>query len=222
MTNPADNLPAWQLDVEPPPVLEPPGDEPSAPRASDARRKPRDEGRLELRTPPPPVQILEAMLFVSSVPLTAQRAGEVIRGLTPELFEEHVSELNRRYRSQGRPYLIQRQDGGEVLTLRPVYRFVLEKLYGSVREARLSGPAVEVLAIVAYKQPLTRAEVEALRGHDSGSLLRQLVRRGLIGIVGRAESGGNEVQYGTTPRFLEVFGLSSLEELPETEDLSKL
>jgi segregation and condensation protein B len=95
-------------------------------------------------------------------------------------------------------------------------------LYGGVREARLSLPAVEVLAIVAYRQPIPRREVETLRGHDSAALLRQLVRRGLIGIIGRAESGGNDVQYGTTPRFLEIFGLSSLEDLPETEDLSRL
>jgi segregation and condensation protein B len=168
------------------------------------------------------VRILEALLFVSSVPLTAERAAEVIRGLTPEQFQECLDDLNRRYRTQGRPYSIQQQDPGHVLGLRPMYRFVLEKLYGGVREARLSAPTVDVLAIVAYRQPISRSEVEILRGHDSGALLRQLVRRGLIGVVGRAEAGGSEVQYGTTPRFLEVFGLSNLEELPETEDLSRM
>jgi segregation and condensation protein B len=162
------------------------------------------------------------MLFVSSTPLTAQRAAEVIRGLTPDQFEETIAQLNRSYREQGRPYLIRQHEGGKVLMLRPRYRFVVEKLYGGPKEARLSQAAVEVLSIVAYRQPVTRADIESLRGKDSAAPLRQLVRLGLVEVVGRAEGSGSAVRYGTTPRFLELFGLSRLEDLPESDDLSRL
>lgn len=207
----------WQLDVEPPSdsLSE------SAPVESAGRkRSPRPAASPH--APPPLLRILEAMLFVSRTPLTAQRAAEVIRGLTPDQFEEIVAQLNRSYREQGRPYLIKQHEGGKVLMLRPRYRFVVEKLYGGPREARLSQAAVEVLSIVAYRQPVTRADIESLRGKDSAAPLRQLVRLGLIEVVGRAEGGGSAVRYGTTPRFLELFGLSRLEDLPESDDLSRL
>src|SRR5262249_52208155 len=126
------------------------------------------------------------------------------------------------YRSQGRPYLIQAQEQGYVLTLRPKFRAVADRLYGSVREARLSPQAVDVLALVAYRQPATKQEIDSLRGAESGALLRQLVRRNLITIVHRGEAGQREVAYGTTARFLELFGLSSLDDLPRTQDLQVL
>ena len=109
-----------------------------------------------------------------------------------------------------------------MLALRPRYRGVVEKLYGGVREARLSTAAVDVLAIVAYRQPATKAEVDAARGAESGALLRQLVRRGLVQVVYRGDAEHREVSYGTTARFLELFGLQSLEDLPRTNDLQQL
>ena len=90
------------------------------------------------------------------------------------------------------------------------------------REARLSTAAIDVLALVAYRQPATKQEIEAIRGTESGHLLRQLVRRRLIAIVHRGESNQREVSYGTTERFLELFGLKSLDDLPQTQDLQKL
>ncbi len=98
----------------------------------------------------------------------------------------------------------------------------LDKLYGATREARLSPAAIDVLALVAYRQPATKPEIDSLRGADSGALLRQLVRRGLIAVVHRGEAGHREVSYGTTARFLEMFGLSSVEDLPQTQDLQRL
>jgi segregation and condensation protein B len=154
--------------------------------------------------------------------LTPERAGEVIRGLTVPQFTEAIDALNHAYREQGRPYLVHNHEQGYTLALRPNYRFVLDKLYGSSREARIAPPAVEVLAVVAYRQPVTKQEVDSLRGHESGSLLRQLLRRGLIAVVGRSEADEREVQYGTTPRFLELLSLTNLDDLPETEDLQRL
>jgi segregation and condensation protein B len=172
--------------------------------------------------PPSPKRIVEAFLFVGGAPLTAERAVEAIRGLTPEQFQEAIAELNRDYREQGRPYSIVPREHGWVLTLRPRYRPVIDRLYGSNREARLSQQTIDVLALVAYRQPATRQEIDTFRGAESSSLLRQLVRRGLIAVVQRGDASQREVAYGTTPRFLEFFGLRSLEDLPQTQDLQRL
>lgn len=173
-------------------------------------------------TPPAPERIIEALLFVGGAPLTAVRAGEIIRGLTPAQFTEAVDTLNRAYRRQGRPYSIQAQGPGYLLALRPRFQPVLEKLFGSPREARLSVAAIDVLALVAYRQPATKQEIDSLRGSDCGSLLRQLVRRGLIAIVQRSQAEQRQVSYGTTARFLELFQLKSLDDLPQTQDLQRL
>jgi segregation and condensation protein B len=172
--------------------------------------------------PPSPRRIVEAFLFVGGQPLTVDRAVDAIRGLTAEQFQDIIAELNRDYRRQARPYHIQARDEGYVLALRPRFRPLLEKLYGGPREARLSQAAIDVLSLVAYRQPVSRQEVETLRGLESASVLRQLVRRGLIAVTHRAESGQREVAYGTTPRFLEVFGLRSLDDLPQTQDMQRL
>jgi segregation and condensation protein B len=172
--------------------------------------------------PPSPLRIVEALLFVGGAPLTAKRVSEIIRGYSAEQFTQAVDSLNRAYRLQNRPYTITARNEGYSLALRPKYRGIMEKLYGGPREARLSTAAIDVLALVAYRQPATKAEVDSLRGSDSGGLLRQLVRRGLIQVVYRADAAQREVSYGTTPRFLEWFGLQSLDDLPRTQDLQQL
>jgi segregation and condensation protein B len=173
-------------------------------------------------SPPDPRRIIEALLFVGGPPLTPERATEIVRGLTPDQFRAHVDSLNRDYRRQGRPYQVLRTDAGYSLALRSAYRGIRERLMGSPREARLSQPALDVLALVAYRQPLTKAEIDSQRGVDSGALLRQLQRLGLVTVLQRAEGGGSDTAYGTTPRFLELFGLSGLEDLPRTDDLRRL
>jgi segregation and condensation protein B len=179
--------------------------------------------QMEIESPPPPLKrIVEALLFVGGAPLTPAGAAEVIRGLTAEQFSETIAELNQDYRRQGRPYLIRLNDQGYVLELRPRFKPVWDKLYGTMREARLSPAAIDVLALVAYRQPATKQEIDSIRGTESGHLLRQLVRRRLIAIVHRAESNQRQVSYGTTERFLELFSLKSLDDLPQTQDLQKL
>jgi segregation and condensation protein B len=191
----------------------------------------RDEGRpdweeitspSEPSSPPPLERIIEALLFVGGAPLTAARAADAIRGLTEAQFHQLIDGLNRAYRRQGRPYCIQIQGHGYVLTLRPRYRQVIERLHGRQREARLSPAAIDVLALVAYRQPATKQEIDNLRGTESGALLRQLVRRNLIAVVQRGGGQQREVSYGTTPRFLELFHLQSLDDLPQTQDLQRL
>jgi segregation and condensation protein B len=186
---------------------------------AEANGHPRPAGSAD---PPPLARVIEALLFVGGAPLTPQGACEAVRGLTPEQFVEVIDGLNRDYRQQGRPYRIQPRERGYVLTLHTRYRPVLDKLYGTTREARLSPAAIDVLALVAYRQPATKQEIDSLRGADSGHLLRQLVRRGLVTVSQRAEAAQREVSYGTTPRFLELFRLRSLDDLPQTQDLQRL
>lgn len=173
-------------------------------------------------TPPDPRRIIEALLFVGGEPLMAARVSEIVRGLTPAQYHQAVADLNRDYRHQGRPYAIVPRGEGHVLTLRPQFRDVVDKLYGGVREARLSTAALDVLSLVAYRQPITRLEIDALRGADSAHLLRQLVRRGLIEVSQRADAAVKDVSYGTTQRFLELFDLKGLDDLPRTQDLQQI
>jgi segregation and condensation protein B len=171
--------------------------------------------------PPPLPRLIEALLFVGGPPLTAVRAAEVVRGLTADSFDQVIAALNRDYRAQGRPYRVRPRDQGYELVLRPRFRTVLERLHGSTKEARLSPPALDTLALVAYRQPLTPQEVESLRGGESAGLLRQLVRLGLVAVRRQSEEP-KAVVYVTTSRFLQLFGLRSLDDLPRTQDLQKL
>jgi segregation and condensation protein B len=175
----------------------------------------------EPAAPPPVRRIVEAMLFIGGAPLTAERAAEAVRGLTAEQLREVIDGLNRDYRRQGRPYRIHLRERGFEMALVPRFRGVLDRLYGSTREVRLSPAALDVLALVAYRQPVTRQEVESLRGAESAGALRQLVRLGLIAVQ-RGEAGRREVHYGTTARFLSLYKLRSLDDLPRTQDLQKM
>jgi segregation and condensation protein B len=201
----------WQLDAEPAALVPepelPPEPPPPPPPRTSIIPKPSE-------TPPNAEQIVEAMLFVGGPPLTHAVAGAAVRGLTADRFQVAIDGLNKKYRDQNRPYSIQSRDGGYVLAVSPKHRGLRERLFGGPREARLSAPAIDVLAVVAYRQPVGKAEIDAVRGTDSGGTLRLLVRLGLVAVQHRAEAGTREVRYGTTPRFLQTFNLTSLDELP--------
>lgn len=203
----------WQVDEAPDaaPEVPPPNTIP-LPHHPTASRPPLAEAVNEPTVPPTPVQIVEALLFVGGPPLTADHAAEAIRGLTVEQFDECIDMLNRVYRAQNRPYGVERGPTGHVLRVSPRYSGVREKLFGGPREARLTQHALDVLSLVAYRQPVGKSEIDAARGSDSATILRQLVRLGLIGVE-PGESG--EKLYGTTTRFLEVFRLRDLADLPE-------
>jgi segregation and condensation protein B len=179
-----------------------------------AALQPRDVVR-EPDVPPPPERIIEALLFAGGQPLTPERAGAVIRGLSPDHVRGLIDDLNRTYRRQNRPYAIHATEQGYVLELRQRYQSVVERLTGGPREARLSKAAVEVLSLIAFRQPVTRADIDGQRGSDSAVYVRQLVRLGLVAVLpGPA--------YATTPRFLELFSLQSLDDLPQTLDLQQI
>ncbi len=221
-TDPPPNLSGeWHLDAEPMPEAES-GTEPE-PVAAPPLSPPQPAiPEPPSGVPPSPEQLIEAMLFVGGHPLAAEAACSAIRGLTPEQFLVAVDALVRRYRRQHRPYTILPRDGGFVLAVLPTHRGLRDRLFGGPRETRLAQPALDVLSVVSYRQPIGKAEVDAIRGTDSGSTLRQLVRLGLVAVQHRAEAGSREVRYGTTPRFLQVFGLGSLDELPRLGDTSQV
>lgn len=168
-----------------------------------------------------PIRLLEAMLFVGSPdnePLSAATAVSVMRGVSEPEVHHLVQELNAQYAANGCPYRIVSEGAGYRLALSPRYRGLADKFHGRLKQARLSQAAIDVLAIVAYNQPLTADEVSRLRNMASGAILNQLVRRRLLRIE-RDEQQPRKPRYYTTPRFLELFGLSSLDDLPQSQDL---
>ncbi len=173
------------------------------------------------RTPPPLARIIEALLFAGDQPLTPASAAVAVRGLSSEQFRAAIDELSRQYRRQGRPYAIQSRPEGFTLALKAGFANVRQRLTAGPREAKLTVPMLDVLAVVAYKQPVTRNEIDALRGADSVAILRQLVRLNLVAVQD-AVPGTTEPAYNTTPRFLELFGLRTLDDLPQTADLQKI
>lgn len=169
-----------------------------------------------------PQSIIEAMLFVGdreNRPLTAERAVEKMRNVSTREFDEAVGALNRKYRRFGCPYTIVQESDGYRMALRPDFEPVLMKFYGKIREARLSQQAIDTLAVVAYRQPITAEEVQKIRRQPSTSLLSQLVRRGLLEIERETVDKKRIIRYRTTDRFLELFQLESIDDLPVLEEL---
>jgi segregation and condensation protein B len=167
-----------------------------------------------------PQTILEAMLFVGNRenrPLSLGRAAELMRDVTPEEIPELVGELNARYAARGAAYEIVGEGDGYRLTLRQEMSGLRNRFFGRVREARLSQAAIDVLALVAYRQPLSAEEIARMRGRPSNHVLAHLVRRGLLRIE-RLDSKRRTAHYFTTDRFLRLFNLASLEDLPRSED----
>ena len=199
---------------------EPPTEEASGEAASKSISRTLDDDPCPIG----PQSILEAMLFVGNQegqPLPAARAAELMRGVEPEDVAELVDRLNRRYAVDGAPYQIVRDGGGFRLTLRKAFDGLRSRFYGRIREARLSQAAVDVLALVAYQQPLTSEQISRLRGKPSSQMLAQLVRRGLLRIR-RMDNKRRTAQYHTTDRFLGLFGMETLDDLPRSEELDRL
>jgi segregation and condensation protein B len=164
-------------------------------------------------------QIIEALLFASDAPLSAEDLARGEEELEPEGVGEAVAELRAQYDAQGRAFQIYEIAGGYQLLTRPEYSPHLERFETVPRSTRLSGASLEVLAIIAYRQPIGRSEVEEIRGVGSSHVLRTLQELDLIDVVGRGEGLGRPLLYGTTQRFLDHFGFASLEDLPKPDEL---
>ena len=163
---------------------------------------------------------VEAAVMTSERPITANRVADAL-GLPGigKAVEESIAALNEQYERNGRSFCIEKVAGAWQVTTLPKYADVLDGLKQTKQDNRLSASQLETLAIVAYKQPIVRADVEAIRGSASGEVLRTLMDKHLVKVVGRAEEIGRPMLYGTTKQFLEVFGLGGLKDLPQSDEL---
>lgn len=181
--------------------------------------------RIQDGEPLDPVQakrVIEALLFAASKPLTPQEIRKVIKAMTPKELERMIFELRDEYVREGRSFEIVEVAGGyEIATRKEFAPWILKiELQKKAKQVTLS--ALETLAIMAYKQPITRAEIEELRGVDVSGVMTTLTERCLIKIVGKKEVPGRPFLYGTTEKFLEHFGLKSLEDLPPIAEIRSL
>ena len=163
--------------------------------------------------------VVEAILFASDEPLDVSKIAKVAGAGSVRQVRTLIDELNSEYAQRGSAYHIEQIAGGYVMLTLPEYNDWLKQLLRTRQESKLSQAALETLAIVAYKQPVMRVTVEAIRGVGAGEMIRNLMEKGLVKIVGRAEELGRPLLYGTTRKFLEVFALNSLLDLPKVAQL---
>ena len=165
-------------------------------------------------------KLLEAALFAAPRPLALEALATLDPQASPAALSSALDELREHYDVDGHAVELIEQGGGWQILTRPEYAEAIERAQVAVRPHRLSAAALETLAIVAYRQPIGRAEVEEIRGVQVGSVLKSLQERVLIDVVGRSEGIGRPLLYGTTSQFLEQFALRHLEELPRADELA--
>ncbi|MDI6733687.1 MAG: SMC-Scp complex subunit ScpB [Planctomycetota bacterium] len=173
--------------------------------------------------------IIESLLFSSEKPLSISRIKDIVGGggdnaaqgssAEPAEIKQCIEELNNTYNANSNSFIIQEVAGGFQLRTRPEYHQYISELHRRHSEGVLSNAALETLSIIVYKQPIIRAEIESIRGVDSSAIIRGLMEKKLVRIVGRAEALGRPLLYGTTNNFLELLGLPSIKDLPKIEDV---
>jgi segregation and condensation protein B len=167
-------------------------------------------------------KVLESLLFVSDTPLPAKKVASFLKDTTLEEVDQAFVALKDEFNQLERSFqLVQIAEGYQLVT-RPEYHKFAKELYKVISKTRLSKASLEALAIIAYKQPVTRAEVEAIRGVEVSNLVQSLLEKHMIRILGRAETPGRPLLYGTTGEFLIHFGLKDLSDLPKVSEIQEL
>ena len=168
-----------------------------------------------------PIRIVESFLFVGkhdNSAITAEEMAKLMRGVRAEEVDGLIQDLNKEYARDGNVYEIVSEKGGYRLVLKKSFSDVRNKFYGKIKDAQLSQAAVDILAVIAYKQPIDREHIESLRGRPCGGILNQLVRRELVSVEKSTEKGKRRNKiYRTTDRFLDIFGLETIEDLPSSQ-----
>jgi segregation and condensation protein B len=165
---------------------------------------------------------VEALLFAADRPVSATKLAQIIGNTDARVVKKAIQLLREEYDGHGRSFQVEEiADGYQILT-RPEFRRYVVQLRRSTAETRLSQAALETLAIISYRQPVLRAQVEGIRGVQAGELIRGLMEKNLVKIIGRANVVSRPILYGTTRRFLEHFGLKSLKDLPKMEEVLPL
>ena len=168
----------------------------------------------------PLAKLLEAALFASARPIAADQLLQLDASASAAAVQMALSEIRERYDQEGHGVELTEVGGGWQILTRAEFTEAIERAQLASRPQRLSSAALETLAIIAYRQPIGRAEIEEIRGVGVGAILKSLHERGLIDVVGRGEGLGRPLHYGTTPAFLEQFALRHLEELPRADELA--
>jgi segregation and condensation protein B len=163
--------------------------------------------------------VVEAVLFASDEPISPKRLFDIAEAGSVKQVNQCVKAMNKKYREGGFSFRIEKISGGYQMMTLSAFNPWITKLIKVRSDNKLTPAALETLAIVAYKQPIIRADIEAIRGVASGEILRNLMYKGMVKIVGRAEVIGRPMLYGTTKKFLDVFGLNALKDLPKIEEL---
>ncbi|MBN2423504.1 MAG: SMC-Scp complex subunit ScpB [Calditrichaceae bacterium] len=167
-------------------------------------------------------KIIECLIFANDGPLPARKIIQIIGQGTEKQIQEQVGVINSKYTKADIPYEIIEVAGGYQMVSKPDYSDWITKLYASRSTSRLTQRALETLAIIAYKQPITKQEMESIRGVNVDGVIRTLIERNLITVTGREKAPGNPLLYGTTKFFLEYFGLNSLEDMPQLKEIDEL
>ena len=168
-------------------------------------------------------QDIEAVIFASEEAVTLQTVRQVTgRDLDSAEFQSIIEKLNAEYAQTGRTFHIHRIAGGYRFLSRPEFSDILKKLLAPNIRRRLSQSILEVLAVIAYNQPVTRGEIQQIRGVSPDYAIDRLLLRGIIEVRGRADSPGRPLQYGTTKEFLDLFHLSSLKDLPKLREIKEI
>ena len=170
---------------------------------------------------PEEIQIVEALLFASPGPLTQSRVNLIFETDPPKL-DEAVKELNRHYEKANRSFKIQMIAGGFQLTTLPEFDIWIKRMLDKSGKLALSTAALETLAIIAYKQPISRFNVESIRGVDCSGVIKTLLSKSLVRIKGRDEGPGRPLLYATTDKFLENFGVNRISDLPKLKEIADL
>jgi segregation and condensation protein B len=166
-------------------------------------------------------KIIEALLFTSEKPIAIEQMKEVIEEIEAKDIKAALLELKSEYENLGRSFKVYEVAGGYQMVTTPEFADYLKKFYKVKSKDKLSKPALETLAIIAYRQPMTKAEIEDIRGVNVDGVIETLSDRVMIRITGRKDAPGRPILYGTTREFLDRFGLSSLNELPKLSDFTE-
>lgn len=167
------------------------------------------------------IKIIEALLFASSKPVMANELAQTLEDFDSNAVKELINELNAEYQTQNRSFSVTEIAGGFQLTADTYYAPWIKKLLIKEEARRLSMPALETLAVIAYKQPITRSEIEIIRGVNVDGVIDNLIEKKLIRESGRKEAPGRPFMYSVTDEFLGHFGLKSLEDLPKLKEFTE-
>ena len=185
-----------------------------------AEKIPADERPFELVPTSEFKQIVETLLFITDRPIKPSRIADVIDGVDARRVREMILEIQEDYAQRQSAIRVVEIGGGFQMSTKPEFGRWVRRLYNEKMTTKLSNAALETLAIIAYKQPLTRAEMEAIRGVDVAGPLERLLERGLVRVVGKKDTIGRPMVYGTTDEFLRLFGLNKISELPDLQEFA--